>query len=122
MNGDTNKIKAIQSILGVAQDGIWGAKSEAALEDLIEASKTPIAGATFSKTFTDFMPWILDWEGRIFENDPDDPGGATKFGIDQRSHPNVDIRNLTESQALDIYWSEWIRDGCDKLSSPYAEV
>jgi hypothetical protein len=68
------------------------------------------------------MPWLLDWEGRSFENDPDDPGGATKFGIDQRSHPNVDIRTLTEPQAIAIYWKEWIEDGCLNLASPYAEV
>lgn len=68
------------------------------------------------------MPFILEWEGRTFENDPDDPGGATKFGIDQRSHPKEDIRNLTESRAMEIYWSEWQSDGCEPMPSPYAEV
>lgn len=64
------------------------------------------------------IPWLFDHEGREFENDPDDNGGATKFGIDQRSHPHVDIKNLTEDQATTIYWNEWLRDGCDHLPSP----
>ena len=64
------------------------------------------------------VPWLFDHEGRAYENDPDDSGGATKFGIDQRSHPDVDIKNLTEDQATDIYWSEWVKDGCDHLPSP----
>ncbi len=68
------------------------------------------------------MPFIFEWEGETYENDPDDPGGATKFGIDQRSHPGVNIRALTKDQALSIYWSEWLADGCDPMPSPYAEV
>jgi lysozyme family protein len=39
----------------------------------------------------------------ISENVPNDPGGLTKFGIDQRSHPDVDIRNLTLEQAQQIF-------------------
>lgn len=64
------------------------------------------------------IPWLFDHEGREYENDKDDPGGATRYGIDQRSHPNVDIKNLTEDKATEIYWSEWLRDGCDHLPSP----
>lgn len=72
--------------------------------------------------FLAFMPFIFEWEGEAYENDPDDPGGATKFGIDQRSHPEVNIRDLTREQALAIYWVEWLEDGCDPMPSPYAEV
>lgn len=64
------------------------------------------------------IPWLFDHEGRSFENDPDDPGGCTKFGVDQRSHPDVDIKNLTSEQATDIYWNEWVKDGCEHLPSP----
>ena len=64
------------------------------------------------------IPWLFDHEGRSFENDKDDPGGATRYGIDQRSHPNVDIKNLTAEQATDLYWNEWIKDGCEHLPSP----
>jgi len=64
------------------------------------------------------IPWLFDHEGREYENDPDDNGGATKYGIDQRSHPQVDIKNLTEEEATKIYWNEWVNDGCEHLPSP----
>jgi len=118
MNEST--IKAIQGIIGVEQDGKWGSKSQAALDAIIHPKPDT---SQYSKAFTDFMPWLLDWEGRVFENDPDDPGGATKFGIDQRSHPEVNIRTLTEAQATEIYWNDyWLKIGADKLPTPYAEV
>lgn len=63
------------------------------------------------------------WEGRAYENDPDDSGGATKFGIDQRSHPKENIRSLTEARAKEIYWSEyWTRYGCEDRPFPLGEV
>lgn len=75
-----------------------------------------------TKRFLDFIPFVLKWEGG-YDNDPDDPGGETKYGIDKRSHPNVDIRNLTRAGAIEIYWSEyWLRHGCDSLSAPLGEV
>lgn len=70
------------------------------------------------------IKFLWQWEGTTYEDDPDDPGNAgsnyrgTKYGIDARSHPDVDIKNLTEDQATDIYWSEWVKDGCDHLPSP----
>jgi len=64
------------------------------------------------------IPWLFKWEGTTYENDPDDAGGATKFGIDQRSHPSVNIKDLTAEQATDIYWNEWVKDGCEHLETP----
>lgn len=75
-----------------------------------------------TERFLNFMPFIFEWEGEAYENDPDDPGGETKFGIDKRSHPEVDIKHLTREHALEIYWKEWLQDGCDPMPSPYAEV
>ena len=40
-------------------------------------------------------------------NDPDDPGGETKYGISKRTYPKLDIKNLTEQQAKDIYYTDW---------------
>jgi len=69
------------------------------------------------------MPWIFKWEGTTYENDPDDPGGATKFGIDQRSHPNTDIKNLTAEKAMEIYWNEyWIKCACDDFDWPMSFI
>lgn len=71
------------------------------------------------KTFDDYFEWLMKWEGEVFENDPADPGGATKFGIDQRSHPLVNIRTLTRDQAKEIYRAEyWQAVKADKLPWP----
>lgn len=40
-------------------------------------------------------------------NDPDDPGGRTKFGLSQRSYPDLNFDTLTESQATAIYRRDW---------------
>jgi lysozyme family protein len=64
------------------------------------------------------IPFLFKWEGTEYENDPDDPGGATKYGIDQRSHPSVNIKNLTAEEATEIYWDEWVKDGCEDLPEP----
>jgi lysozyme family protein len=45
---------------------------------------------------------IFELEGYI-SNDPDDPGGLTKWGISQRAFPDVDILALTEEKAEDLY-------------------
>jgi len=69
------------------------------------------------------IPFIFKWEGTKFENDPDDNGGATKFGIDQHSHPNTDIKNLTAEKAMEIYWNEyWIKCSCDDFDWPFSFI
>lgn len=76
-----------------------------------------------SKDFLGFIPFLWEWEGTVYENDPDDAGGATKFGIDQRSHPKENIKNLTEQRAKEIYWEEyWLKNGCDKMDKQMAYV
>lgn len=60
-----------------------------------------------SKRFLNFIPFVLEHEGSTYENDPDDPGGSTKWGIDIASHPFisiVDLKNLTKEQAEQIYF------------------
>lgn len=39
----------------------------------------------------------------ISEHDANDPGGTTKFGIDARDHPGIDIESLDLADALRIY-------------------
>lgn len=62
----------------------------------------------------------LDLEGNEnYTNDPDDPGGETKYGICKKYHPTVDIKNLTLSQAKQIYLEKyWIPAGCDNAPFP----
>lgn len=48
----------------------------------------------------------------------DDKGGATKFGISQKAYPSLDIKNLTEKQARDIYKQNyWDRVRGDDIKS-----
>jgi lysozyme family protein len=54
--------------------------------------------------------------GATFSNYPDDRGGPTKYGISQKAYPNVDIANLTEDQAKDIYKKDyWDRVAGDQI-------
>jgi len=46
--------------------------------------------------------WVLSAEGAE-TNDPNDPGGLTRYGISQRAHPKVDVAKLTVEEARDIY-------------------
>jgi len=48
------------------------------------------------------MNAILKHEGG-YVNDPDDKGGETKYGITKYRYPDLDIKNLTRSQAIAIY-------------------
>lgn len=79
--------------------------------------------------FLNFIPFVLEWETEYnkdksvrTERDPGDPGGTTRFGIDQRSHPRVDIPNLTKETATAIYWQEWQADGCEKAPAMLGEA
>lgn len=42
-----------------------------------------------------------------YVNHPSDPGGATNFGITQRTYPKLNIRTLTVEQAKQIYFTDW---------------
>lgn len=56
-----------------------------------------------------------------YVNDPQDPGGETKYGVSKRSYPNLDIANLTLADAHTIYRRDfWDVTGCDGLSPPLA--
>lgn len=38
-----------------------------------------------------------------YVNNPNDPGGETKWGISKRSYPNLAIKDLTREQAIALY-------------------
>jgi len=69
--------------------------------------------------FNDAIVKTLAREGGAkFTDVPSDKGGATKYGISQAAYPNLDIRNLTEQQARDIYKRDyWDRVGGDNIQS-----
>jgi Glycosyl hydrolase 108 len=81
-------------------------------------SNTP----NFTNDFMKSLKFVLKWEGG-YVNDPQDPGGETKWGISKRSYPHVDISALTPDQAARIYFEDyWLESGCDKLDSPFNTV
>jgi lysozyme family protein len=54
--------------------------------------------ASFSLAY----PAVLKIEGG-YVNDPNDPGGETKWGITKRDFPEEDIPNLTKERAIELY-------------------
>ncbi len=62
--------------------------------------------------------------GDQFTEDPDDPGGATRYGISKRAHPDVDPRNLTLDGAKAIYRRDYWNplQGDSLASQPVAEA
>ena len=67
--------------------------------------------------FESALQSVLKWEGGYVDN-PDDPGGETKFGISKRAYPDLDISSLTKEKAAKIYRRDyWEACGCDELPS-----
>ena len=51
-----------------------------------------------------------------YVNNPNDPGGETKFGICKRDYPKEDIKNLTIDRAKEIYYKNyWLPSYCQEL-------
>ncbi len=69
-------------------------------------------------TMAEFLPavqYMLVNEGGFSDN-PNDPGGATNFGILQRDMPGVNIRFITRDQAMSFYQSNYWN------KAPYANL
>jgi lysozyme family protein len=63
--------------------------------------------------FEKMVDFIIENEGG-YVNHPNDPGGATKYGISLRFYRNLkpdatkkDITNITKQDAIDIYYKHW---------------
>ncbi len=66
-------------------------------------------------TFEQIIDKVLEHEGG-YVNDPYDKGGETKFGIAKRWYPDLDIKNLTKSDAINIYYNNyWKPSKADNL-------
>ncbi len=64
---------------------------------------------------------LLDLEGG-YVNDPDDPGGETKYGISKKSYPNLDIAGLSRDDAAEIYYRDfWEPYAWAQLPAPLGE-
>jgi len=67
---------------------------------------------------------VIDREGgERLVKDKDDPGGTTKYGISQRAHPDEDIENLTEDEAIRIYLTDyWVPSKASSLPSYLQDI
>jgi lysozyme family protein len=69
----------------------------------------------YSGKFLKAFDYLMYYEGG-YVNDPKDAGGETKFGISKRSYPNLDIKNLTQNQARQIYFVDvWLKGKCEQI-------
>lgn len=68
--------------------------------------------------FIKAIDFTLPWEaGRTkngqlrpdggYTNDPNDPGGETKWGISKQAHPDLDIKNLSLDRAFVTYKQDY---------------
>lgn len=65
--------------------------------------------------FDDSFAKLIGNEGSYVCN-PNDPGGATNFGISQRAYPGEDIKGMTLARARELYARDyWGPAGCDAL-------
>lgn len=63
------------------------------------------------------IEFVLSMEGG-YVNDTKDPGGETKYGISKHSYPTLDIANITEAEARQIYKRDyWDKCSCDDLDN-----
>ena len=70
---------------------------------------------SYDRTFETIISQVIEHEGG-YVNDPNDRGGETNFGIAKRWFPELDIKNLTKHQAIDIYYhSYWKPSKAEQL-------
>lgn len=77
---------------------------------LILATTTTAAASNTQNEYDMFLyyvNYIIDkWEGP-YENVAGDRGGETAWGITKKDYPNINIKTLTKSAAIDIYYSDY---------------
>lgn len=69
----------------------------------------------YTQKFNKGFDFIINNEGG-YVNDKNDNGGATKYGISQRSYPHVNIKNLTIEDAKKIYYCDyWLKGKIEQI-------
>ena len=74
--------------------------------------------------FQKSLDFVLWWEtgggdDGAYHLDPNDPGGATKWGISQKAYPDLDIKNISRHGAEAIYERDyWRTSKCHELPFP----
>ena len=69
----------------------------------------------YSEKFKKAFNYVLKNEGG-YVNDPTDPGKETKYGISQRSYPNLNVRQLSLKDAEKIYFCDyWLKGKFEQI-------
>tara|TARA_R110002167_G_C12324473_1_gene619471 strand:+ start:156 stop:635 length:480 start_codon:yes stop_codon:yes gene_type:complete len=76
--------------------------------------------------FDEIIKVVLEHEGG-YVNDPDDPGGETRYGISKRAYPDENIKDLTIERAVELYfrdyWTKYrVGDLPDRLRHIYFDM
>ena len=68
-------------------------------------------------SFQEIIIEVLEHEGG-YVNDPDDKGGETNFGISKRWYPDLDIKNLSKQEAINIYYTDyWVPSKAEAVNN-----
>jgi lysozyme family protein len=80
--------------------------------------------STLPPAFYDAWQKTMKWEGGGKAHEvTGDTGGLTKWGISKKSYKHLDIKNLTERDALTIaYQDYWLLMHCDKIATVCADT
>src|SRR5436309_1010056 len=56
--------------------------------------------------FEDAFAWAIQFEGKVLELDPNDPGGMTLWGISRKFNPNAEFWTIIDKQLMvnSIQW------------------
>lgn len=133
MSGLNVLIELLQTLFGVQGGPIGGLKQDAeangmsparALEhgshDLSSLNDPAVTGHA---DFDIAVEQVLQAEGYLSDHVAD-RGGLTKYGISQNANPDIDVANLTQQEAIDIYQERyWDQiDGIEDMSQAQALV
>lgn len=94
------------------------------MEEVKDGNHPPYGGQpkATSARFLTFVSQSIAFEtggdkSGAYHHDPKDAGGETKWGISKKAHPQLNIKALTYSQAVEIYKTQYWNDLYDYLLS-----
>lgn len=71
----------------------------------------------YTEKFKRAVEYVLKNEGG-YVFDKNDLGGETRYGISQRSHPNVNIKELMREDAIKIYYCDyWLKGKFEEIQN-----
>lgn len=75
--------------------------------------------------------FVLNWEGRTYTDDQNDPGKGTMWGISQAGFDGYcqkkgltthDVKDLTQEEIISVYFDIWTSAKCDQMPKPINQV